>query len=70
MQAMLDQGIATRRGVMCSHLEPPYREASEGVHLAHSEQAQRGAIVLPLYVQMTSSDIERVARALREACWQ
>jgi perosamine synthetase len=25
MQAMLDDGIATRRGVMCAHLEPAYR---------------------------------------------
>jgi dTDP-4-amino-4,6-dideoxygalactose transaminase len=25
MQAMLDDGISTRRGVMCSHLEPAYR---------------------------------------------
>ena len=24
MQKLLDQGIATRRGIMCSHREPPY----------------------------------------------
>ena len=26
MQKLLDQGIATRRGIMCSHREPPYAE--------------------------------------------
>ncbi|MGH9585091.1 MAG: DegT/DnrJ/EryC1/StrS family aminotransferase, partial [Bryobacteraceae bacterium] len=26
MQAMLDRGIATRRGIMCAHREPAYRE--------------------------------------------
>jgi perosamine synthetase len=70
MQIMLDRGVSTRRGIMCSHLEAPYHEASKDTHLPHSEQAQRGAIVLPLYVQMTASDIEQVARALREACRQ
>ncbi len=27
MQAMLDEGIATRRGIMCAHLEPAYSAA-------------------------------------------
>lgn len=70
MQVMLDQGISTRRGIMCSHLEAPYRETSQDLHLPHSEQAQIRAIILPLYVQMTTDDIERVARALHEACRQ
>ena len=26
MQHMLDRGIATRRGIMCAHLEPAYRD--------------------------------------------
>jgi perosamine synthetase len=28
MQALLDRGVSTRRGIMCSHLEAPYRCAS------------------------------------------
>ncbi len=31
MQHMLDEGIATRRGIMCAHLEPAYAGANRGV---------------------------------------
>jgi perosamine synthetase len=42
MQTMLDDGIATRRGVMCAHLEPAYRRepwrcADADVHGTHAE---------------------------------
>lgn len=68
MQAMLDRGISTRRGVMCSHREPayaatPWRAAGS---LVESERAQDGAIILPLYHDMTEADQDRVAAALRE----
>jgi dTDP-4-amino-4,6-dideoxygalactose transaminase len=69
MQAMLDRGISTRRGVMCSHREPAYATAPwrAGGSLVESERAQDGAIILPLYHDMTDADQERVAAALREA---
>jgi len=83
MQALLDVGIATRRGIMCAHREPAYvREpwsCSEGPgpcgcapgscrRLRQSEVAQDRAILLPLYHQMSVTDQERVAAALRAAC--
>ncbi len=82
MQAMLDAGIATRRGVMCMHREASYphqawscgRDPSEcgcapGTceRLSESELAQDHAIILPLYQQMTDADQDRVALALRNA---
>jgi perosamine synthetase len=67
MQTLLDQGVATRRGIMCAHREIPYQRA-EGYHLPESEQAQDHTIVLPLYPQMTDEDQEYVCEALREAC--
>ena len=79
MQAMLDDGIATRRGVMCAHREPAYSaepwrcECGAGAHaeacacLMRSERAQDGAIILPLYPQMTGLEQERVAAALEIA---
>jgi perosamine synthetase len=67
MQKMLDEGVSTRRGIMCSHLEAPYSAAARAGSLLHSEQAQARAIILPLYVQMSSDELHRVARALRAA---
>jgi dTDP-4-amino-4,6-dideoxygalactose transaminase len=66
MQAMLDRGVATRRGVMCSHLEPPYAGARRAP-LPHSENAQRHCILLPLYAQMTPAAQIQVVEALRAA---
>jgi perosamine synthetase len=68
MQHMLDRGVATRRGIMCSHREPPYREHPTRRPLPASEAAQDRCIILPLYPQMTPGEQDQVADALREAC--
>lgn len=70
MQALLDQGISTRRGVMNIHLEGAY--AGQGAHravtsLTRSVSAQQQTVILPLYAQMTELDIIRVVEALRQA---
>jgi dTDP-4-amino-4,6-dideoxygalactose transaminase len=67
MQKLLDQRIATRRGVMCSHREPCYAEEKPRHGLPQSELAQDHAILLPLYAQMTEEDQVTVANALRSA---
>jgi perosamine synthetase len=79
MQYMLDQGISTRRGIMCSHLEPAYEiepwscgDESGGVgptgngcsRLRESERAQRESIILPLFHQMTEDEQQRVVDTL------
>ncbi len=66
MQTMLDAGIATRRGIMCSHREDGYLN-SRHAPLPHSEGCQDRTIVLPLYPQMTMTDLELVATTLRQA---
>lgn len=65
MQNLLDQGIATRRGIMCSHRELPYREAERRHDLQQSELAQDHCVLLPIYAQMSDNDIERVVEAVR-----
>lgn len=67
MQELLDQGIATRRGIMCSHREEPYAGAKPSHDLRQSELAQDHAILLPLYAQMTEHDQVHVANSLRSA---
>jgi dTDP-4-amino-4,6-dideoxygalactose transaminase len=65
MQAMLDAGIATRRGIMCAHREDGYKANAPA--LPHSEACQDRTIILPLYPQMTSADLELVVKTLKEA---
>ena len=64
MQSLLDQGIATRRGIMCSHREAPYSGDKQRHDLRQSELAQDHSILLPIYAQMTEDDLVRVADAL------
>lgn len=65
MQNLLDQGIATRRGIMCSHREAPYASDERRHSLRQSELAQDHSILLPIYAQMTEDDQARVVDALR-----
>ncbi len=67
MQEMLDRGISTRRGVMCSHREPAYAAVPwrAGSALAESERAQDETVILPLYHDLTEAEQERVVSALR-----
>lgn len=81
MQEMLDEGIATRRGIMCSHLEPAYQQrgtwrcaqpdckpTGNCPNLIESERAQNEGVILPLFSQMSEEQQSRVADALRQAC--
>jgi dTDP-4-amino-4,6-dideoxygalactose transaminase len=82
MQQMLDEDIATRRGIMCSHLEPAYQapgtwrcaqaECQPGgscPNLVESELAQNEGVILPLFSDITEDQQVRVASALRKACF-
>jgi perosamine synthetase len=81
MQEMLNEGIATRRGIMCAHLEPAYHDSTTWrcaqvgcrpggscPNLVESERAQREGVILPLFSQMTEEQQDRVTSALRQAC--
>ena len=66
MQGLLDQGIATRRGIMCSHREAAYSGEKQRYDLRQSEFAQDHSILLPIYAQMSEDDLVRTANTLRE----
>lgn len=68
MQSMLDNGISTRRGIMCAHREDTYVNIAQGAALPHSEAAQDHCIILPLYPQMTETEQDKVVSALIRAC--
>lgn len=69
MQFLLDNGIATRRGIMCVHREPAYKkeEFRSVGSLAHSEHAQDECILLPLYHDLSDADQKFIASQLRLA---
>lgn len=67
MQYMLDQGVATRRGIMCAHREESYRDLSLSFPLPESEAAQDRCIIIPLYTQMTESEQAKVIETLKTA---
>jgi len=65
MQALLERGISTRRGIMCAHREPAYPPASwRGGDLRHSERAQDQSLLLPLYHELRDDQLEEVVAAL------
>jgi perosamine synthetase len=67
MQRLLEQGIATRRGLMAAHREPAYKKARLRVPLPRTNEADRTAIVLPLYHAMTPAEQDRVLEAVLSA---
>ncbi|MCE4225064.1 DegT/DnrJ/EryC1/StrS family aminotransferase [Methylobacterium sp. C25] len=69
MQTLLDQGIATRRGIMCCHRERCYADESLRHDLSRSEEAQDRAILLPIYAQMSEDEQVRTADTLRRALY-
>ncbi len=70
MQAMLARGVSTRRGIMNAHAEPAYDAPGSfrmGSSLQHGVAAQRNAIILPLYAQMSDAELAFVVETLADA---
>lgn len=80
MQQLLDNGISTRRGIMCAHREKAYAApdawscGSAGCssprtchHLRNSEYAQDHGLILPLFHQLTEDEQDSVVSALENA---
>jgi len=72
MQRMLDDGVATRRGVMNAHEEAAYPVGTwrAAGPLDASEQAHRHSVVLPLFHQMTVAEQDAVVASLARAVSQ
>lgn len=56
MQKLLNEGIASRVGIMASHMEPPYRKMYPKLSLPETEAANRETLVIPLYYHMTRGE--------------
>ena len=64
MQAMLEKGISTRRGIMNAHQEPAYR-CNAAQALPCSESGRDMVMLLPLYHGLTEGDQDYVIDCLR-----
>lgn len=67
MQSMLDEGIATRRGIMNVHQEEAAADLPIRFPLPESEAARDGCILLPLHAGVSAADRRRIVRALKDA---
>ena len=62
MDRLFEKGIPTRRGVMASHLEPPYRRDAPSLPLTESTGA--ATVQLPMHPELTPEQQDRVLNAL------
>jgi dTDP-4-amino-4,6-dideoxygalactose transaminase len=67
MQAMLDAGVATRRGIMNMHQERAHADVALPHSLLRSQIARDRSVLLPLYAQMTVDEQDKVISALETA---
>jgi perosamine synthetase len=67
MQALLERGIATRRGIMCAHREAAYPNYAwrSVATLEAGEKAQDECILLPLYHQLGPEEQQFIADQVR-----
>jgi dTDP-4-amino-4,6-dideoxygalactose transaminase len=63
MQALLECGISTRRGIMNAHQEAAYADLPRQ-RLPHSEAARDSVVLLPLFAGMTDDEVGRVLKVL------
>jgi perosamine synthetase len=66
MQALLERGISTRRGVMAIHREVPYQEEKWKVSLPETEAAANSTVILPLFHQMTEEEEDYVVESISQ----
>ena len=66
MARLLRRGVATRRGVMASHLEKVYLDRVGRVSLPITEQKARSTMLIPLFATMTDDEQSYVIESLRE----
>lgn len=56
MQGLLNRGIASRRGIMATHREAPYREGNWDARLPNTNLVTDTAMILPLYHTMSDEE--------------
>lgn len=63
MRRLTDAGVPTRRGVMASHREPPYKNMAASLPV--TERVADSTLQLPMHPALTEEQQERIAEAIR-----
>lgn len=61
MGRLLQEGIATRRGIPPIHKEPVYEQ---GLRLPNTESVSERSLFLPIFPQLTEQEVEHIIRAV------
>lgn len=64
MQELLEKKISTRRAIMATHREPPYRSGNWDAALPQTNLIAETALILPLFHQFSEADQDHVLEAL------
>jgi dTDP-4-amino-4,6-dideoxygalactose transaminase len=64
MQVLLEKNISTRRAIMATHREAPYRSERWDAVLPQTNMVTDTALILPLFHQMSEADQDYVIEAL------
>ncbi len=67
MAALQRAGIATRRGVMSSHLEPAYVQRFGRLALPHTERVSGNTLMLPVFAGMRADEVDHVRASVLSA---
>jgi len=63
---LLEKGIATRRGIMAVHTQPYYVKRFGRISLPVTEEAVKTTMIIPLFVQMSASQQDRVISEIKK----
>ena len=66
MQELLNRGVSTRRGIMATHREVPYRDARWTHQLPQTEFITDNTIILPLFYTMTDEEQDYVIGCIEQ----
>ncbi|MGN6404832.1 DegT/DnrJ/EryC1/StrS family aminotransferase [Sinomonas sp.] len=67
LDALAEDGISARSGIMASHLEPAFADRPLRVPLPVTERLNAGTLIFPLYHELSEEGVERVADAVVRA---
>jgi len=65
LEALADEDISARRGIMAAHRQPPYRDLTPEEGLPATERLTDRTLILPVFHQLTQEDQDRVIAVLR-----
>jgi dTDP-4-amino-4,6-dideoxygalactose transaminase len=67
VKRMAERNVSCRRGIQPLHYEPYFADTMKGLELAHTEEAARTTLFLPIFPGLTEKEQHTVVSALEES---